>query len=311
MRTSAMHTHTTRILTALCVAAALAACGKKDDAASPATSAAPASRAPSTKQTEKFGTVSSIVLEPSAQVPARYASYVRQEVTEAGNAELQKMPDTLFDSYVATWIKQAASVDAPDWTMLAGITHPESVEETNAFKKQEVADKTKAELAPDKNSLNVVFGWKGEVLVINGPDVQTGEYYVTLRPNASYNTVTYSNGKTRYNLSYNPLFTAMDSHCSGRGNSCRDIDLTVKVPIEKAKAIEALRETDPDKGRHPGVVRVYGQVRAVEPYRSIDKNSATATLEVVVEALEIGSRQNGQFQSYFFLDKDQLQRWYH
>lgn len=153
---------------------------KKEDATSqtaPASTPAVAEdNTPHFKQTEKFGTVSNIVLTPLFQAPSKYSSYVRQEVSEATKDEYNKLPDAAFEGHVNTWIKQAASVDSPDWQMIAGITHPETADETNAFKKQEAADKAKNEVAADKNLLNVIYGWQGEMLSIAGPDVTTGEY---------------------------------------------------------------------------------------------------------------------------------------
>jgi hypothetical protein len=154
----------------LCAVAALAACGKKADVVSPTVTGATVAEENTShyKQTEKFGTVSSIVLTPLFQAPTKYSNYVRQEVSEANKDEYKKLPDTAFEGYVNTWIKQAASVEKTDWQMIAGVTHPEIAEETNEFKKQEAGDKVKTEIPADKNLLNVVYGWQGEMLFIAG-----------------------------------------------------------------------------------------------------------------------------------------------
>jgi hypothetical protein len=298
----------------LVIAVAVSACGKNDGKPVSSTSASQNSNESAFKNTEKFGYVSAIDLEPVFTVPSKYSSYVHQELTEMTNTEMQKLPDSAFESYVSTWIKQAASVDKPDWQMLSGILHPEITEETNAFKKQDAAEKAKTEIQSDKNSLNVVFGLAGEILTIAGPDVSNGEYYITIGPDRRYDTIFYSKDKpSRYNyrLSYHPVFkdVGMQIDCDGSRSCSGDIAMTVKVPIEKAKEIESMRANDHE--RHPGMVRVYGHVTGTTPDNIyIRKDSSSVALDVQVEAIEIGSRQNGQFKSYFFLDKDQLKRWH-
>ena len=287
--------------------AALAACSKKEAAdgipAVPAAASVPANQ-PHFKKTEKFGSVSAVVLQPLFQVPAKYSAYLHQPMTEATPAEYQKTPDAAFEAYVANWIRQAASVDKPDWILLAGLLHPEATEETNAFKQQEAADKAKTEISADKNSLNMVLGWRGEILSISGPDVASGEYYLTLRPGNRYDTVGYTTAKNyNYSLYYRPVFDAVDMH----GDNGGYMQLTIKVPIEKAKEIEALREGDHEK--HRGMLRIYGRIVGnKEGWKSVRRNGVDAALDVSVEAIELGTRQNGQFKSYFFLDSDQLKK---
>lgn len=291
----------------VCAVAALAACGKKEatdsSPAPPAAASAPYNQ-PHFKTTEKFGSVSAVVLEPQFQVPAKYSAYVHQPLTEATPEEYQKTPDAAFEAYVATWIQQAASVDKPDWTLLAGLLHPEVAEETNVFKQQETADKAKTEIAADKNSLNMVLGWQGEILSIGGPDVASGEYYLTLRPGNRYSTVGYTNAKNYgYNLYYHPVFDAVGM----QGDNGGYMQLTIKVSIDKAKEIEALREGD--HAKHPGMLRIYGRVVGnKDGWKSVRKTGAEAALDVSVEAIELGTRQNGQFKPYFFLDTDQLKK---
>ena len=287
----------------VCAVAALTACGKKADVASQTATAATAAEENTShyKQTEKFGTVSSIVLTPLLQVPAKYGNYVRQEVSEAAKDEYKKLPDSAFEGYVNTWLKQAASVEKPDWQMIASVTHPEIAEETNEFKKQEAGDKVKTEIPADKKQLNVVYGWQGEMLFIAGPDVTTGEYYLLIRPDNRYNIVSYRNQRNyRYSLYYRPTFNAVGMKGDNRG----DMQLTVKLPIEKAKEIESLR------AGNSTMIRVYGHVISVNPDQAplIRKDGSEAGLSVEVEALEFGIRKNGEFKTFFFLDSDQLKR---
>lgn len=301
-----MKNKTKLLLAAICTVSILSGCGKKDDAISQNVSSSTSSpvedNTPRFKKTEKFGTVSNIILTPVFQVPPKFNSYVRQEVSELSKDEYQKLSDVAFEGYVSNWIKQAASVEKPDWSMIAGIVHPEFTEETNEFKKQEIIDKTKSEITIDKSKINVVYGWQGEMLSIAGPDVTTGEYYLYIKPHSRFQSVSYENSKNyRYSLYYRPVFDAV-------GMSTDNLDsmqLTVKVPIEKAKEIESMRE-----GNVP-MIRVYGRVVGVDANSNaplLRKNFSEAPLGVAVEALEFGTRKNGEFKTFFILDSDQLKR---
>jgi hypothetical protein len=280
----------------------ITACGKKqEDVQSKNNPPAVADNTPIYRQTEKFGTVSNQTLKPVFEVPSQYTKYTRQEVSEVSKDEYQKLPESAFEGYVNTWIEQAASVENPDWIVLTGILNPQLATETNEFKKQEAAEKIKNQLASDKSKLNVIYGWQGEMLFIAGPDVSNGEYYLTLRPNASYQVVSYQNSKNyRYNLFYRPDFKSLGMLGDNRG----DMQLTVKVPIEKAKEIESLREGQKT------MIRVYGSVKGLSDERrpQIGRNSSEASLSVEVKALEFGIRTNGQFKTFFFLDSDQLKK---
>ena len=293
------------LLVALCAVSVLAACGKKVDGASQSTSnstpTAAADNTPHYKQTEKFGTVNSILLTPLFQAPSKYSTYIRQEVSETNKEEYRNLPLSSFEGFKNTWIKQAASVEKPNWQMIAGITHPEISVVTNEFKKQEIIDKTKTEVVADKSQLNVIYGWQGEILLINGPDVTNGEYYLVIRPDSPSLTVSYNNEKNyAHMLSYRPVFDEVGMTGDNRG----DMEITVKVPVEKAKEIESLRE-----GGLP-MIRVYGHVLGVDSTRVpiTDLTGNEASLGVEVEALEFGIRKNGAFKTFFFLDSDQLKR---
>lgn len=298
-----MKEKTKLLFATVCAVAALAACGKKADVVSPTVAGATVAEENTShyKQTEKFGTVSSIVLTPLFQAPTKYSNYVRQEVSEANKDEYKKLPDSAFEGYVNTWLKQAASVEKPDWQMIAGVTHPEIAEETNEFKKQEAGDKVKTEIPADKNQLNVVYGWQGGMLFIAGPDVTTGEYYLLIRPNNQFNIVSYRNQKNyRYSLYYRPVFNEVGMKGDNRG----DMQLTVKLPIEKAKEIESLR------AGNSTMIRVYGRVigKNADQAPLLRKDGSEAALNVEVEALEFGIRKDGEFKTFFFLDSDQLKR---
>lgn len=292
----------TKVFSVFLIVAGFTACGKKsEDVQSTNNPPAALDNTPIYRQTEKFGTVSNQTLEPVFEIPSQYTNYTRQEVSEASKDEYQKLPESAFESYVNTWIKQAASVEKPDWIVLAGIINPQLATETNEFKKQEAAEKIKNEVNSDKSKLNVVYGWQGEMLFVAGPDVSNGEYYLTIRPNASYQVVSYQNSKNyRYNLFYRPDFKALGMLGDNRG----DMQLTVKVPIEKAKEIESLRDGQKT------MIRVYGIVKGLTDERrpQIRKDSSEASLSVEVKALEFGIRTNGQFKTFFFLDSDQLKK---
>lgn len=292
----------TKFFAVFLIIVGITACGKKqEDVQSTNNMPAAPDNTPIYRQTEKFGTVSNQTLVPVFEVPSQYTKYTRQEVSEASKDEYQKLPESAFEGYVNTWIQQAASVEKPDWIVLAGILNPQLTTETNEFKKQEAAEKVKNEVASDKSKLNVVYGWQGEMLYIAGPDVSNGEYYLTLRPNATYQVVSYLKSKSyRYNLHYRPDFKALGMLGDNRG----DMQLTVKVPIEKAKEIESLRDGQKT------MIRVYGIVNGLSDERrpQIRKDSSEASLSVEVKALEFGIRTNGQFKTFFFLDSDQLKK---
>ncbi|MFT7722188.1 MAG: hypothetical protein QM788_05085 [Roseateles sp.] len=280
----------------------LAACGKKDEAGTPATPAAAATSAdpqlPRFKQTEKFGSVSAVVLDGTAPLPERFASYQRQEATEWTKGEYQQQPDSAFLAYLAHWKTQAASVPKPDWGLIAKIVHPESADEANEFKKQAWADKTRQELPADPASLQMVMAYQAEYIFLAGPDVATGEYYLSVKPGARRLGVSYSDGKHRSSLNYDPAFDAL---CA----SCQTLQFTVKVPVERAREIEALREKGKD------MLRIYGRVTGVSnaPMPIVNRQGANADLAVSIEAIEMGSRQDGGYKRYFVIGPEQLARW--
>lgn len=266
------------IIFAIFTVAATSGCSKKNGGSDQSASATPP------PVVENSGP---LVLTATFQVPEKYSNYIRQEVTEATDSEFDKLPDSALDNFDNIWIKQAASIANPDWQTLAALLHPQVITETNVFKQQEVADKVKTEIQIDKNSLNVVFGMQGKVMDLGKPDATTGEYHLFIYPNEAV-SFTYA----KKTLSYKSDFGC---------NSCNHIMMVVKVPIEKSKEIEALREN-----KHKDFVRIYGHVTG-----NYEKSgySSNAGLTVDVEAIEIGSRQNGQYKSYFFLDNDQVRRW--
>ena len=291
----------TSLIVAASLGLSLAGCGKKEAPAETSATTAPTTpEVARVRQTEKFGFVNGVTLEPLLQAPASYGGYVHQQASEVDAAEYRQLPNPVFETYVDTWLRQAASTDKPDWDAIAAITHPAIADEENQFKKQAAADQAKGEIKPDKNALNVVFGWQGEILTINGPDVTTGEYYLAIQPDNRYSTVAWNNGHLyNANLFYKPRFDAVGMTGDNRGL----MQLTVKVPIEKAREIESLREGGTT------MIRVYGHVTGLAPSpRILRKDFSQAALDVEVEALEFGIRKNGQFKTFFFLDADQLKK---
>jgi len=110
--------------------------------------------------------------------------------------------------------------------------------------------------------------------------------------------VGYSDGKYRSDLTYVPDF---DGLCGG----CRDLQFTVKVPVARAREIEALREKGKD------MMRVWGRVTGVntDSMAIVRRDGADAKLSVEIEAIEMGSRQGGEYKSYFVIGPDQLAAW--
>lgn len=294
---------TTRFILALaCTLYLLAGCSKKEIPGQTESVSAKSDmqeEVPHFKKTEKFGIVSNIVITPTFQPDQKYAGYVRQEVSEVSKEEYRKLPDSAFENYIHTWIKQAAAVEKPNWNSIAGIMHPETSDETNQFKIQEIIDKTKAGIITDKSQLNVMYGWQGKILSIKGYDIATGEYYLSINPGKQSLSFSYKNDKNySYNLSYQPQFESVGM----TGDNLGAMQLTIKVPVEKAKEIEALRETGSP------MIRVYGHVTGLTPTSLIRKDFSEVGLTVQVEALEFGIRKNGEFKTFFFLDTEQLKR---
>ncbi len=282
---------------ALLAALTLAGCGKKAEVP-PAEPAAAQPQPSRYKDAGKFGSVSALVLDGTAALPARFAGYQRQEATEWVDGEYEKQPDSAFHAYLARWKTQAASVPKPEWALISKIVHPESADETNEFKKQEWADKTRQEMPADPASLQIVVAYQAEYVSLSGPDTATGEYYIFVRTGARRMGVGYTDGKYRSDLNYVPDFSGL---CGG----CRDLQFTVKLPLERAREIEALREKGKD------MMRVWGRVTGLntDSMAIVHRQGANAKLNVDIEAIEMGSRQGGEYKSYFVIGPDQLASW--
>lgn len=290
---------------ALAVAAALtlSACGKKD--AEPVAAAEPAAATAEPtqhfKQAERFGTVSNIALTSLFAVPPKYAACIRQEVTEANKAEYRKLPEAAFQQYVTNWMRHATSSEKPDWVTLAGIGHPEVSQASNEFTKQAAAERLKASIAADQKNDRALFSVLGSDVAISGPDVTNGEYYIVIQKRSSSWVVNYvTDKKYRYALSYRTVFDTLGLTGDNHGY----MQFTVRVPLEKAKEIESMRE-----GQTP-IMRVYGRIKGFNSDRSplLDRDGVEAGLDVDVEALEFGVKKDGKFETLFFLDTDQLRK---
>ncbi|MFC3937534.1 hypothetical protein [Acidovorax sp. SD340] len=259
------------------------------------------------KDTEKFGSVSATILKPVFSVPESYKKYIHQEISEYNNDEYQEAPNSVFEEYIKKWVVQGASIDNPDWNILARVTQPGYAGLTNEFKKQEGIDKIKNSIEVDKNALNVVVAWKNDYIYLKGPDATTGEYYITIdggftTPMVSYTTAEGHDIRLYYQPSLREL--GLQKKCSNR--NCNSYELTVKVPIEKAKEIEAFRDGKPKLSKD--FVRLYGKVtKSLNEGTTMEKLTARS-LELEVQALEVGARVDGRFNPYFFVDSDELKK---
>ena len=259
------------------------------------------------KDTEKFGSVSATILKPVFFVPESYKKYIHQEISEYNNDEYQEAPNSVFEEYIKKWVVQGASIDNPDWNILARVTQPGYAGLTNEFKKQEGIDKIKNSIEVDKNALNVVVAWKNDYIYLKGPDATTGEYYITIdggftTPMVSYTTAEGHDIRLYYQPSLREL--GLQKKCSNR--NCNSYELTVKVPIEKAKEIEAFREGKPKSSKD--FVRLYGRVTKSLNEGTIMEKLTARSLELEVQALEVGTRVDGRFNPYFFVDSDELKK---
>ena len=298
------------IMSLVLISVSLASCGDKSNTTSnePVVQESSKNEIPSPyKDTEKFGSVSATILKPQFSVPEHYKNYIHQEVAEYNNDEYQKAPNDVFEEYIKRWVVQGASIDNPDWNILARITQPGYTELTNEFKKQEGIERVKSSVGIDKNLLNMVVAWKNDYFYLKGPDATTGEYYIGIdggftTPMVSYTTAEGHNIRLYYQPSLREL--GLQKVCSNR--NCNNYDLTVKVPIETAKKIEAFREGKPKSSKD--FVRLYGRVTKSLNEGTIMEKLTDRSLELEVQAIEVGARVNGRFESYFFVDSDELKK---
>lgn len=262
--------------------------------------------APEMKTLANGSVVSSVVLNPEFSVPSKYKDYNRIELTELADSDLHGVSAAAFRSYGSLWVTQAASSDTPDWQRVAEVLYPDVRSSSNEFKKQEAGGRAKAETKTDKKSLNVVIAAYSNEFRIDGPDIKTGEYYLSLAPTGTVKSLYFDSNKpgVTEHYGYSPDLTNAGlvlRECSGSRPCPRSVSLTVKVPLQKAKEIEALREKGKD------MFRIYGRVSKATDWQN-SPSRIGGTLVVEGQAIEFGSRQNGLFKSYFFLDSDQLKR---
>ena len=249
-----------------------------------------------TKETV-FGTVSSVVLEPALELPAKYKSYQHAPLTEAYNSDITHSIPADADAFAGVWIRQAAAVEDPDWQLLAAIDHAESVRSPDKGKVDAAIALTKKELSPNKIT-TAVFGMRNEQIVVAGPDSARGEYYVSLILAGYASMVAASDYEhnVKYRLVYVPAFAKAGIDIEDRSR----IDLTVKVPVERRKEIEQAR----DHARM--IARVYGHPYKVANLSHLENGEVNAGLNVDVEGVEFGVWQGGAFKTLFFVDTPQL-----
>ena len=281
------------------VAILLVACGDKQEVAKPAATPL-ASSAPVAKD--------ELTLTPAFEVPGKYKDYKEMLVTYPAVPEDEKefmaMPNEWFDTYRADWIKQAYSNEKPDWYLVGNLLHPDLRETTNDFKKQEIADKAKTEVTPDKSSLNIIYGVTDRYYgPLSKPDIETGVYKFYVNPTDRGGAIVQKDDqkniayKFGYWASYAsvgiPARKCVEMNCKNR------IEIKVKVPLDRAKAIESQRESSKD------YIRAYGTVAAVKE-TDIEKYVIGGKLIVDIEALEVGTIVDKRWISYFFISKDEL-----
>lgn len=282
-----MNIDTKKQIAALVTSLFLVACGSEADKTSESNNQTSVEL--EAANTEKNET---IVVDAAFEVPEPYKSYLRQELSETvENGEYQTISDEIFNNYKTNWLKQAASVQSPNWEVIAEVMHPEIEKITNEFKRQELVEATKSEIKKDEKSLNTYFAVTGEFISGLNVDAKTGEYKLSLKPgarisipNPGFYEIDYPNEKTEMFTPDNPRY----------------LDMTIKVPIEKAKQIESLRE-----GIHKSefeMVRLYGKV--VGPSAIKDRNN----LSFKVEAFDVGLRKDGSFKSYFFIGPEEVKK---
>lgn len=282
------------LITTLMAATLLAACGDKEPP-KPAPAPAPTSAAEN-KPAEP------LVLNASFEVPEKFRAYNDMVVTQtASSKEFNALPEALFQDFKAKWEKAVYSVDSPDWFFVAKTIDPSVGTITNDFKKQEAGEQAKAKVTPDKSSLNLIFGAQGkDSTVLGKPNVQTGVYQVNIEDKGLENRIMQEIKGVNYDYGIEPSYKEplgiLRTNCS-RGECQGPLVLKVKIPLDKAKEIEEWREKGPDS------MRAYGKVTALKEYGGL-----RGILQINVEALELGTFQNGKWHSYFFLSPEELQK---
>lgn len=248
--------------------------------------------------------VSAIDLKPVFKVPVKYQSYNRIELTEMDEKELNAQGSDNRD-YQVNWLKQASSVEKPDWWSIAATKNSALRSTTNDFKKQEEAEKEKSVAKIDKKDANVIVTMRSDFLTFSKPNIADEEYYIVLPAGGSMQGVTsdYKNVYYSYSYSFNMENLGI-SRDKCQGDPCGNYQITVKVPKLEAKRIEEARESGKD------IFRFYGHAQNLSHW-DVKPTSLQGNIVVDVEALEIGSRQNGVFIPYLFIDTDQfnLMKW--
>lgn len=234
-----------------------------------------------------------VVVDAAFEVPEPYKSYLRQELSETmKNGEYQTVSDEVYNSYISNWFKQAASVEKPNWELITKMKHPEIRDITNAFKRQELIEATKSEIKKDEKSLNTYFAVTGEYLGGLNVDVNTGEYTLIMTPTGRV-------GRPNESGFYETYFPT-ESLDPNAPHNPRSVTITIKVPIEKAKEIESLRESI-DRNKFE-MVRFYGKVISPSVYE--DERDLIFRLE----AFDVGLRKDGSFKSYFFIGPEEAKK---
>lgn len=280
-----MNIDTKKQIAALVTSLFLVACGSKADKTSESNNQTSVEL--EAANTEKNET---IVVDATFEVPEPYKSYLRQELSETmKNGEFQTVSDEVYNNYISNWLKQAASVETPNWELITKMKHPEIRNITNAFKRQELIEATKSEIKKDEKSLNTYFAVTGEYLGGLNVDAKTGEYTLILTPTGRVGTPTESG--------FYEVYFPNESTDPDKPHNPRTVTITIKVPIEKAKEIESLREGI-DKSKFE-MVRIYGKVISPSVHED-DRN-----LIVRLEAFDVGLRKDGSFKSYFFIGPEE------
>lgn len=283
----------------IAIALTLAACGEKSKEVTK--NVAPTDKAQEPKKDP--------ILEPVFALPSKYKNYNHMVMTVITNDDMRKYPakypESLYDTTKAAFISQVGSSDKPDWFLVAAMRDRSLLGVTNDFKRQEAGEKAKADFKVDPSSLNIVVGTQGKQF-LGKPDITTGVYKIQISSDLSVGYSMYEDiGNNRYDTGYEYKIDYKELGIWPK--DCPDcvskLSMYVKVPLDKAKQIEELREVAVGSDD----MRVYGKLSGITeshitPYRT------SGTLKLNAEAIEFGAMKNGEWVSYFFVDGDELKK---
>lgn len=238
-----------------------------------------------TSKQKDGGIVSSIDLEPvfcCASKVQRVCPSRSNRSNESWNSEaLWCCPWFLRQN-----LDQAGRISSQSQLGDAGENPPSWVTEINNGFKQEAAEKAKTEIVADKGSLNVVVGFQGEILVCMGQTFRLVNTILRSIQIPGIHAFLLSQGNYNYQLFYQPVLKDVGMAIRHLGCSSCKVMWTWRWRFLSRKP----KKLSPCAKRGKTWF-VYGHVTGIKDQSTfVNKGSASAGLNVEVEAIEVGSK---------------------